>query len=809
MPATSPTSAVAAVTPPKARAGKTPVATANDIAASVSTTAPVDSAALTAARKRNALSLARQLQNAEPEDREPAVLSLRQLAKEQPHDLASELPDCLESLLHAGLQDDVLELSRVAILAAPHAMPAVSKDQRARVLALLAQHNDEQALMEAKCNYNLSILKDTDEAINLIAEALNRTRGGNDPQIGKRLKEQQLAKFASASTQTISTGTIESGILSSIKIDPNRYSAAIDKTRKGSPTFGKVFGRGNLLLLEDRPGEAQAAFLDACTIASTAKASHDLRIAIEGVARAIRAERQQALAANQFLDQIASGNSPSSLPPALQKLDKARLRSVVGQIARATLAPASQPELEFQRAATADAETSDPAINVSLELGFECAGAISTVNLSPTHLQLALTSPELHDWFMFRLHHVAGRTVRLDFSAPNTRIDKWWTLNPVYTYAKDLSDPEVYRTATSSLSRISDAPAGLPDTQGQQWHYVSGAWMSDPKTFSLVQQFEQDDVCIAMRVPRPPAYAARWNQRLVGMPDVKVLPLGSSLENRQLSVIQIGKDADAARKPCAVIYAAEHGDEPDGAWVAEGLVDYLLSDAPAAAEIRSRVTFLVIPMLDPDCTAAGAHERVIGQFLPMFKKGEAISYANWFESWVESGNRLDLVVNCHNVQSSESPHCACAEMEALDPRRATASMAFHTAFLAGLRSQGYSVRKDPVARGWSPDRLAGWLSRFFGPVALHYEFNAQAPGRHLSLAELRAMGVVLAGSIDRFFAGGDGKALLASIDERRRERLAQLSMYTGKDANENALLLEANRAGVTDRITQTPERWIP
>ena len=46
---------------------------------------------------------------------------------------------------------------------------------------------------------------------------------------------------------------------------------------------------------------------------------------------------------------------------------------------------------------------------------------------------------------MFRVRGVKGKVIRFDITDPRTRLDKWWSLNPVYAYGDDISDPSLYR----------------------------------------------------------------------------------------------------------------------------------------------------------------------------------------------------------------------------------------------------------------------------------------------------------------------------------------------------------------------------
>jgi hypothetical protein len=259
-----------------------------------------------------------------------------------------------------------------------------------------------------------------------------------------------------------------------------------------------------------------------------------------------------------------------------------------------------------------------------------------------------------------------------------------------------------------------------------------------------------------------------------------------------------------------LLYAQEHADEPDAGWVAQGALEYLLSDAPGAGELRERYTFLVIPTLDPDAAAAGVHQSVISSFLVGRTTAESIAYANWFQSWINRGNRLDLVIDLHNIQSGEGPHVFCPLMEGTGVR-GTLSFALHRMLIENMQEAGYGVQANPLMRGWMPNRLGGWLSHYYGPLSIAFEVNSQAPERHLTLAELKTMGAVFVQSAGQFFSTSSGKATLVEVDSRRALRSATWPQFIANRKFDNAISSESlflNSSNVTDTIALN-EKSVP
>jgi hypothetical protein len=130
-------------------------------------------------------------------------------------------------------------------------------------------------------------------------------------------------------------------------------------------------------------------------------------------------------------------------------------------------------------------------------------------------------------------------------------------------------------------------------------------------------------------------------------------------------------------------------------------------------------------------------------------------------------------------------------------------MAMHQIMVANLGGAAFSVEPRPWMRGWSPDRLGGWLGHNFGPITLAYEFNSQEAVRHLNLAQLKSIGAVMADSVGQFFAAKDGQDLLTVVDDARRERLARWAnapAVAGQDAIESEAAHFGNTTGAGNLV---------
>lgn len=86
--------------------------------------------------------------------------------------------------------------------------------------------------------------------------------------------------------------------------------------------------------------------------------------------------------------------------------------------------------------------------------------------------------------------------------------------------------------------------------------------------------------------------------------DTSVFELARSLEGRAVRGLRVTA-AGAERPPAVWIQARQHAWETGSSWVARGLVEWLLGDAPDAAWLRAHADVFVIPVMDVDRVATG------------------------------------------------------------------------------------------------------------------------------------------------------------------------------------------------------------
>jgi tetratricopeptide (TPR) repeat protein len=190
----------------------------------------------------------------------------------------------LRALTLNKMHEDVISLTREAILIAPAETRSVELALQARIHALLALDKTQEALSDAKSLFNVASMAGTSEAILTLAECLNAAHP-DDPGIFNQFRAEQVA---GAATQPVTAATTQQSgphcaALEQIKVDGQAYVEAV-KRFPGEDVMG-LLARGNLLLMADRIKEARAIFQRLYSLSGA-----DINEASEALARVMKAE---------------------------------------------------------------------------------------------------------------------------------------------------------------------------------------------------------------------------------------------------------------------------------------------------------------------------------------------------------------------------------------------------------------------------------------------------------------------------------------------------------------------------------------
>jgi tetratricopeptide (TPR) repeat protein len=184
--------------------------------------------------------------------------------------------------------------------------------EKLRAQAFLAQHKYAEALSAARSYYDVASLKDSSDAINLVALALVFGKP-DDPTAAKRFKKQQIQWATDAPTSQPAASAPDPAAPTAVSATSQPTDSLGDPVLPVIPPDSKPFEsaaqaldpddyyafvrKGNLLLLAGHANEAHGLFDRAEAIAPDKEAAR----AIENVARAIRAESGCVGPANAYI----------------------------------------------------------------------------------------------------------------------------------------------------------------------------------------------------------------------------------------------------------------------------------------------------------------------------------------------------------------------------------------------------------------------------------------------------------------------------------------------------------------------------
>src|SRR5205823_3433996 len=133
------------------------------------------------------------LKSNDPAAQQDALARINDILANDPHEIRKGLPLWLNGLIHLKQFDTIENLAMRGLFAAPSDSYGVADMELARLKSLMAQRRYDEALPMAKAYYNVCALKDTEQAITLMAEVLANTRAKDDPNIVRKFKQQQAA----------------------------------------------------------------------------------------------------------------------------------------------------------------------------------------------------------------------------------------------------------------------------------------------------------------------------------------------------------------------------------------------------------------------------------------------------------------------------------------------------------------------------------------------------------------------------------------------------------------------------------------
>lgn len=232
-----------------------------------------------------------------------------------------------------------------------------------------------------------------------------------------------------------------------------------------------------------------------------------------------------------------------------------------------------------------------------------------------------------------------------------------------------------------------------------------------------------------------------------------------------------------------LITAREHATEHTSSWIANGILNALLEDSPAAARLRKDTTWLIVPILDPDGSANSRFDSLTNHF--WYHQGEAtygdytptevVVYAAYLRAFVNSGRAIDVALSLHNIECNEGP-IIFSPFAIYTDREVT--VAFNQLLFNRLTQLNIPTGKgDPLDAGVIDHRICGWCARSYGSLFLAFEVNDRYPQQRLSLQGLDMIGSTVARALSDFLMSTDGRERAKRTRDTLAVRKEKMEQY--------------------------------
>jgi hypothetical protein len=290
------------------------------------------------------------------------------------------------------------------------------------------------------------------------------------------------------------------------------------------------------------------------------------------------------------------------------------------------------------------------------------------------------------NWYYFRMENVRGRDITL--------------------------------TLTDFVGEYNDKPGSCPmnaDTipvfsdDGEKWkHFPAMQWDNQKKEAILQFRPEQDRIWIAHIAPYTHARLLRLLAELDRSSSSRIEVIGKTVQQRDLHLVTVTnfEKPDAAKKT-VWLQARQHAWEAGTSYVMEGALRFITSDDPKARELRDNVIFKFTPMMDPDGCASGkvrfnVHGYDVNRHWDEMDLRRKELLERMPEIWyvkkavfgyLDSGRKIDLMLNMHNEESGEHLDTQVDDAETLKMmQRFFDALAEKTSFDP---SQKLNIKKQP------------------------------------------------------------------------------------------------------------------
>ena len=309
-----------------------------------------------------------------------------------------------------------------------------------------------------------------------------------------------------------------------------------------------------------------------------------------------------------------------------------------------------------------------PRFLIALLLGVASLAQAQSVTFNTNFEDASLGKIEKLDETTFRCHSLGQSDER-----GRNRQTNWYYFRMDHVKGRDLTI-----TLTDFVGEYDDKPGAVAmnadirpvfSDDNTTWKPIEQMeWDNQKKEATLHVHCNADSVWIAHVPPYPTSHLRRLLDELNGKPPVLVETIGKSVNGRDLFLVTVTNTAiPESEKKVLWLIAREHAWETGTSNVMEGALRFISSNDPRAAQLRDKIIFKAIPMLDPDGCATGK-VRFNANGYDVNRHWDHVSLQSkedlrlmpeiWYAkraiyAWAESGRPTDLMVNLHNTETTE------------------------------------------------------------------------------------------------------------------------------------------------------------
>lgn len=190
-----------------------------------------------------------------------------------------------------------------------------------------------------------------------------------------------------------------------------------------------------------------------------------------------------------------------------------------------------------------------------------------------------------------------------------------------------------------------------PDNQ--VWSHIPVEWL-DGDRMKVEVHMESDSLYLARVEPYRLSNLQDLFLKLQGQEEVRITPIGHTVQGRILNLIQIGDD----RAPYRIfIRARAHAWEAGGNWVVEGIIQSLLNESEQDHNYLSKYSVYILPMANMDGVANGVSRfnmngmdlnRKWNEPADPVLSPENVAIESWLEGMIARGLKPHLAIDFHN-----------------------------------------------------------------------------------------------------------------------------------------------------------------